>query len=85
MRGGHIARLNHPRRVSYLLIAVEGPRACTSTAEICKAARLLTMQCERGLAALCLGNTRAPCLLVRGDVQGSASFVQLGLALQCET
>lgn len=55
-----------------------------SSAEICKAVRLLTMQRE-GLAALCLGNTRTPCLLVRGHVQGSASFDQLGLALQCET
>jgi len=42
------SHLNRPRRVSYLLIAIEGPRACTSTAEICEAARLLTMQCERG-------------------------------------
>jgi hypothetical protein len=36
-------------RLFIKLTAIDGPRAAVSSAEICKAARLLTMQCERGL------------------------------------
>ena len=39
---------NRPRRVCYCT-PIDSPRACVSSAEICKTARLLTMQCERGL------------------------------------